>query len=133
MNYLTINRTPSLADWFFNDGFYGYSTARTHSPRADIYSDENTYYLDLELPGLEKKDVSVEVENGTLKIEGTYKEIEGKFLWFKKERPVGKTSAEYKLGNEIDPDSIKAKMDHGVLHLEFSKTAKALAKRIEIK
>ena len=133
MNYLTVNKPASLADWFFNDGFYGYEPAGFSSPKADIYSDEKKYYLDIELPGLEKKDVKVEVKNGVLKVEGTYKEREGKFLWFSKERTVGKTSASYRLGKEIDADSVDAKMDHGVLHIEFAKTPKAVAKFIEVK
>jgi HSP20 family protein len=133
MNYLAnYNRPATLADWFLNDGFYGFSAAPHFSPRADIYSDEKKYYLELELPGLEKKDVKVEVENQVLKIEGTYKETEGKFLWFKKERPTGKISAEYKLGREIDAGSIKARMEHGVLHLEFAKTPAAVARKIEV-
>ena len=133
MNYLTTTRPNTLADWFFNDGFYGYEPAGFSSPKADIYGDDKKYYLDLELPGLEKKDVKVEVENGVLKVEGTYKELEGKFLWFRKERAVGKTSASYKLGKEIDAGSINAKMENGVLHIEFSKTPKAVAKLIEVK
>ena len=133
MNNLTLYKPSTLADWLFDDGYYDFSPSRSYSPRADIYSDEKNYYLELELPGLEKKDVKAEVIEGVLNIEGTYKEREGKFLWFKKERPVGKFNASYRLGKEINAESIEAKMENGVLRIKFAKTPKAVPKAIEVK
>ncbi len=133
MNNLTLNRPATLADWLFNDGYYDFSPSNAFSPRSDLYSDDKSYHLELELPGLEKKDVKVEVKDGVLNIEGTYKEREGKFFWFKKERPIGKVSTSYRLGKEINAESIEAKMEHGVLRVTFAKTPQAVPKLIEVK
>ena len=122
------------------DGLGSYSLAEEGetllTPRVDIHEDEAEFTVEVDLPGVNKDDLKVEVENGNLIIEAQ-----------RKVKPMAETSkairiervarASYRrtfsLGDEIDGEAIKAELRDGVLHVSLPKREKALPKRIEVK
>lgn len=104
-------------------------------PRVDITEGEKNYLIRADVPGLDKKEISVTVDNGVLTIEGEKKQErktdEGCYYHF--ERSFGKFSRSFALSEDVDSEHIEAKMENGVLELSIPKTEKARPKAIEVK
>ncbi len=102
---------------------------------VDIYSDDDHIYLEAELPGLNKEDVTVSVENGTLTIEGrkTHETIENDHVHHLQERYFGSFSRNFTLPVGVDAKKVEATMKDGVLRVVLNKHGRAKPKRIEVK
>lgn len=105
----------------------------TFSPAVDIYEGDNGIVLKANLPGVAREDVSVNIENGLLKIEGKLKNssLEG-YRPILQEYREGSYSRSFRLSDEIDVEKIKADYKHGVLTLNLPKTEKAKTRQISI-
>ncbi len=121
------------------DGLGRYSLAEEGetllTPRVDIHEDDAQFTVEVDLPGVDKKDLKVEVENGTLIIEAERKTEEKENR--KAIRIERVARARYRrtftLGDEINGDDIKAELRNGVLVVTLPKREKALPKRIEVR
>ncbi len=107
-------------------------------PDINLSENENEYVVTAELPGMDEKDVNVELKNGGLTIKGEKKsESEAKKQngYIYSERTYGSFYRQIPLPEEIDPDSVEAKFKNGVLTITLPKTEKAKAgrKKIDIK
>lgn len=106
-------------DDFFRPVFYD---DRADSMRTDIKETEGGYQLDIEMPGFDKKDIKIALENGYLTVtaEKSEKEEEnGKYL--RKERSVS-CSRSYYVGEDIERENVKAKYENGMLTLAIPKS-----------
>src|SRR6201984_1876284 len=94
-------------------------------PPVDIYEDEHSITLKVELPGVDPKDVDVRVENNTLTLKGERKfEKEEKEENFHRiERRYGSFVRSFTLPASVETESIDAKYENGVLKLELKKKA----------
>jgi HSP20 family protein len=103
-------------------------------PPVDVYEDEHHLTLKAELPGIDPKDVDVRVENNILTIRGERKfEKEEKEENFHRiERRYGTFTRSFTLPNTVNPDSVKADYENGVLKIEFEKRAEAKPKQIQV-
>lgn len=115
----SVNRQLSCGNW----------------PNVDIEESEATYTIKADLPGMEKNDVAITVENGSLKIEGEKKteQKREKGRYYHLERSYGKFSRSFALPEGVDAELITASMNHGVLELTIPKTEKAKPRSIEVK
>jgi HSP20 family protein len=107
---------------------------RYYVPNADIYETDETLTLVMEVPGVEKKDVSVQLENDVLRIEGRidfskYEGLEPVYA----EYNIGHYARAFTLSDKIDQDGISADLADGVLTLTLKKAKSALPRRIEIR
>ena len=105
------------------------------SPRVDIAETEKEFSIELEIPGVEKEDVKVAVENGMLSIAGERKqekEEEGK-KFHRLERYYGSFQRSFTLPENVDKSNIKATFKDGLLNLEIPKIEAAQSKTLEIK
>ncbi len=107
------------------------------APRVDVHEKARKYVIDAELPGVDKDDVKVTLENGVLTFEAsmedeTSKEEDGRVV--RRERRFGRFSRSFYLGEDIQQADIKAKFKNGVLKLEIRKVEPKVPekKRIEI-
>ena len=98
--------------------------------KSDIKETETSYIVETELPGFEKKDINVEVEDGILTISAeTAKATEEKSeKYIRKERYSGKYTRSFTFEG-IDNDGVKAKYDKGVLIVELPKAQKNVVKK----
>ncbi len=104
-------------------------------PKIDLVEDDTCYTLKADLPGMEKSDFSVTVENGVLSIEGEKKDVQKdqKGKYYHLECSYGKFKRSFSLPDEVNTDSIEAKLENGVLELKLPKNESAKPKVIEIK
>ncbi len=105
------------------------------SPRTEILEGDKDYIIRLDMPGVNKDDLSIEVEDQvlTIKAQREFKAEEG-YRHLRTEH-AGKVSYErsFNLGRQIDTDNIKAELRDGVLTLRLPKTGQAVARRIEVR
>ena len=104
------------------------------SPHIDIHEDENQYVFRAELPGMDKKDVNVEIENDQLIISGekVYKQEYKDENCHRVESSSGKFYRSFRLPKSVDQDKIKAVMEKGVLELKVPKAEDKKRKSIPV-
>ena len=110
------------------------TTAGAFVPPVDIYEDEHSVQLKLEVPGTEEKDLDVKVENNTLTVAGERKfEKEEKEENFRRvERRYGSFTRSFTLPNTVSTEDINASYDNGVLTIKLAKRAEAKPKQIKV-
>ena len=107
--------------------------ARYYVPNTDIYETPDALTLVMEVPGVEKKDISVELENDRLRVEARidfskYEGIEPVHT----EYNVGHYARAFTLSSKIDQENISAQVEDGVLTLTLPKVKEAQPRRITI-
>ena len=127
------------ADDFVERFFYGWPTYEKDSdvtwiPRVDVNESDKEITIEAELPGIDKKDVTVEVRDNTLTISGerTSETKTEKENCCVTERHYGKFERSFSLTDTVDANNIAAKYKDGVLTLTLPKTEKAIPKEIAV-
>ena len=107
---------------------------RYYVPNTDIYETDETLTLVMEVPGVEKKDVTVQLENDVLRVEGRidFSKYDGMEPVYA-EYNIGHYARAFTLSDKIDQDGISADLADGVLTLTLKKAKAALPRRIEIR
>lgn len=106
----------------FRDPFFTRNESKVM--KTDIIEHEAEYQILVDLPGYEKEDIKIEVENGYLTIHATSKieneeKKEGNFV--RKERYFGDCSRSFYVGEEVEAEEIKASFKNGTLTLAIPK------------
>jgi len=106
----------------------------TWNPLVDIYDKEKAVVIKAELPGVEKKDISIDVSDRvlTLKGERSYDREVKEERDCRRERTFGEFHRSFKLPAEIDPDKIKADYKDGILRIEIPKPEEQKPKHIAV-
>ena len=105
------------------------SNSRNDFMKCDIVEKDDKYQLSMEMPGIKKENIHMELKNGYLKIGATTtenkedKDSQGKVL--RKERFSGSYSRSFYVGNNISQEDIKASFDNGELTILIPKNAPA--------
>ncbi|MBD3798262.1 MAG: Hsp20/alpha crystallin family protein, partial [Campylobacterales bacterium] len=88
-----------------------------------------------DLPGVDKKDINVDIKDGVLTISGErkFKEEVNEKDFYKMESFYGKFQRSFSLPDDIDNDKIDANTENGVLNVFIPKSAPKESKKIEIK
>jgi HSP20 family protein len=109
-------------------------TAAGFVPPVDIYEDENKLMLKVEIPGMRQEDLDVRMENNTLTVKGerSFQTEEKEENFHRVERRYGTFYRAFTVPNTIDPESIKAEYDAGVLHLELQKRPENKPNQIKV-
>jgi HSP20 family protein len=110
-------------------------TVAEWAPLVDIAEDDKEYLIKVELPEVQKDDVKVTVESGTLTISGERKaEKEEKGRKFHRvERFYGRFERSFTIPDDAEADNVKAEFKDGVLRVHLAKSEKARPKQIEVK
>lgn len=120
-------------DGFFN--CYGTSQCKgAFSPEADIQESQEAYLVTLEIPGVQKEDVSIALKEDILSIKGEKKksETEEKVTTLSSERRYGAFEKQFTVPRAIQADAIKADYANGILNLRIPKAEEAKPKQISI-
>ena len=109
-------------------------TTTSFAPPVDIYEDEHTITLKLEVPGIDEKDIDVRLEGNTLTVHGERKiEKEEKEENFRRiERQYGSFTRSFTLPSSVDPGQVSAYYDKGVLKINLAKKAESKPKQIRV-
>ena len=112
-----------LFDEMFNDPFF--FLFENKLMKTDIKEKGDKYLLEVDLPGYEKEDIKIEIEDGYLTVHANMNknidesDKDSKFVH--KERYVGECSRSFYVGEDISEEDIKAKFKNGTLKLELPK------------
>lgn len=112
----------SWSDQFFNMMRTGEN--HFHMPATDIHETDSAYEVTAELPGINKEDIKISLDNGVLTIEAETthqeeKKEKGRLL--RSERRTGKYLRRFALGPGIADDGVEASFKDGVLRLSVPK------------
>lgn len=106
----------------------------TWAPSADISEDENEYHIHMDIPGMEKNDIKINVQDGRITITGERKteEKEEKKDFVRKERYHGSFYRSFTLPGKLKEDAIQASFKNGVLQLVVPKAEEVKPKMVKV-
>ena len=109
-------------------------TTTSFAPPVDIYEDEHTITLQMEVPGIDEKDIDVRLDDNTLTVHGERKmEKEQKEENFRRiERQYGSFTRSFTLPSSVDRGQVSADYEKGVLKIRLVKKAEAKPKQIKV-
>lgn len=107
--------------------------ARFYVPQTDIFEDDNALTVIMEMPGVDRDNVSVDLENNQLQVEGRigaklYDDMEPLYT----EYNIGHYRRGFTLSSKIDRSKISADMNDGVLKILLPKIDQAKPRRIAV-
>ena len=97
-----------------------------------IWEDDKDVYVEIDVPGFTREDLNVDIHKGRLTIKGKRKTATGSAVPRYQERQFGEFERSVMLDEWVDPNSVDATLQDGVLRLQFAKKAEAHHQRIEI-
>lgn len=135
-----VNRNFSdLLEELFNDNWSRPLQRDGFNPAVDIVEHDTNYELHVNLPGMSKDDIQIQLEDNRLVISGERKyQIEDKSeegakpRYHRIESGYGSFKRSFTLSNEIQRDNIQAKFENGVLVVTLNKTDEGTSKSISI-
>jgi len=134
---LVPRRNFDLFDDFFDDNFF--NKKEKNLMKTDIKETKDKYTIEMDLPGFEKENIKLELNNGYLKITGKQEnkidEEEEKYVH--KERFYGECTRSFFVGDNIKEEDIDAEFKNGILKIDIPKKEEQKEipeqKQIEIK
>ena len=129
--------SENLFDDFFNDNFGMFPVWNERNPlygkrtknlmKTDVRETEDSYELDIDLPGFKKDEITVDLKDGCLTISAAKgldkdeKDKEGRYI--RQERYAGACSRSFYVG-DVKPEDVSAKYEDGILRLTLPKQGK---------
>jgi HSP20 family protein len=102
------------------------------TPFADVIETDDAYMVEVEVPGIKRDDVSVEVSGNELVVSGEFKERQREGVMRHRTRRMGRFEYRTTLPTNVDADKITADLSEGVLTVCLPKSAAAKPRRIAI-
>jgi HSP20 family protein len=102
-------------------------------PAADLEETDDAYVLELDLPGVDKKDVNIELRDNEVRITGEVKEKERTGLLRRQTRRVGQFEYTITVPGDIDAEKVEAGLHDGVLTVRLPKAAASQPRQIQVK
>lgn len=125
-NY-TLNNTDSFLDRLLSDSMYNDNSYISNGDYNYSYDDDN-YYIELALPGLDKKDININIVENYLCLSHESKEKDNSFFWVKS------FNKRIKLPSNINLENISAQLKNGILSIIIERIKKeSTIKKITIK
>ena len=130
---LTANR---MLDTFFYPSTHRKTTGTVcgWSPVVDVYKEKDHLVITAELPGVDKKDISVNVEGRVLTLKGnrtTEKEVKEEH-YYRRERCSGGFERTFTLPTDVNAEKIEANFKDGLLEIRIPKAEELKTKKITI-
>ena len=127
-------RFSDIMDEFFNDAVANRQSG--FAPSINISESEKQFMIDVEIPGMDKKDINVNLENSRLTVSGerSFENEEKNGTKFHRvERHYGSFSRSFQLPESVDEKTINATYKNGVLNITLDKSKEKVKKQIDIK
>ena len=123
----------SIFDQFFGRGSDD-DTSAVWAPRTDLSETDDAFRIRLDVPGMTKDDIAINLQNNTLTVSGersSERQEDGE-EYVRVERAFGTFHRTFTLPDAVDPDRVEATYDEGVLTINVPKTEKSTRRQIEI-
>ena len=124
------NLFDDLMDFPFENSFWGeknplYGKHAKNMMKTDVRENENTYELDVDLPGFKKEEINAKLENGYLTITADKSlekdKTDNKGRYIRQERYSGSMARSFYVGDSVKETDIHAKFEDGILKLSIPK------------
>ncbi|MFD0546387.1 Hsp20/alpha crystallin family protein [Streptomyces mexicanus] len=102
------------------------------SPLADLSETDDAYLVEVEVPGVKREDLDIEMTERELTITGEFKERERTGMLRRSTRRRGRFEYRAALPGDISPENVEATLDNGVLTVKVPKAEATKSRRIEI-
>lgn len=128
------DRFASLFENFAETSGKEQLAAGSFVPAVDIYEDEHSLVLKLEVPGMNDEDLHVSLENSTLSVTGErkFQKEEKEENFHRIERRYGSFNRTFRLPNTVDTENVDASYDKGILKIALAKRAEAKPRQIKV-
>ncbi len=120
------DRVNSLWEANLNGGLHGWA------PLADVEETDDAYVVEIDLPGVKRDDIDIQLTDRQLTVSGEIKEKERVGILRRRTRRVGQFHYSVTLPADIDGDKVSAHLDDGVLTVRVPKPEQAKPRRIQI-
>lgn len=121
--------------FFFDDFFDDFVPAfKDNNMKCDIYEKGDKYYIEMDIPGYNKEDIDIDIDNNYITVTASKEneEADEDKNYIRKERSYSKMSRSFYVGDASEED-IKAEFKNGILKIEVPKQEKVeTKKKIEI-
>jgi HSP20 family protein len=103
-------------------------------PPVDVYEDENSIQVRMEVPGIDEKDIDIRLENNVLTVRGErkFEKEEKEENFHRLERRYGTFTRSFTLPSTVDSEDVLADYEKGVLKIRLPKRAEAKPKQIKV-
>ena len=103
-------------------------------PAVDIYEGKDELVAQVDLPGVEEKDIDIRVENNTLTIRGErkFEKNVNEENYLRVERAYGSFTRTFSLPNTVNAEAIRAEYNQGVLKVHMPKREESKPKQVKI-
>ncbi len=134
VNSLQHRLNSMLQDFNRNQSDDQSLTMGSFVPAVDVYEDEHKVSLKLEAPGIQPDAFDIQIENNTLTVRGERKfdREEKEENFHRIERRYGSFVRSFTLPATVDPNSVKASYENGVLRIDLAKRAEAKPRQIKV-
>ena len=104
------------------------------NPTVDLYEKDDNFVIKAELPGVDKKDITIDLKDRVLTLSGerSYENEVKEENYYRRERSYGKFQRAFTLPADVDSDKIKAEFKDGVLQVEVPKPEEQKPKQVTI-
>jgi HSP20 family protein len=102
-------------------------------PATDVEETDDSYILELEVPGARKDDINIELRDNDVRVTGEVKQREHTGTLRREARRVGRFEYVVALPGEVDADKVEASLHDGVLTIRLSKAAASHPRQIKVK
>jgi HSP20 family protein len=125
---MTQELGEQLGRWRDQLGSFG----ETFTPLADVEEADDAYTVEVELPGVKKSDISIELAGRRVTIAGERHEKERRGVLRRRTRKVGQFRYEVVLPGDFDESQVTASLKEGVLTVRLPKSARERPRRITV-
>ena len=124
-----------IFDSMFTHDLPQFSSTNSWTPAIDVNETETEFFLSADMPGLDKKDVSIDIHDGVITIKGESAIDNEKSTddYRIRERQLGSFNRSFRLPDNVNEDKVAAKVKNGVLTVTLPKTKEIIPDGRQIK
>ncbi|HEY3197016.1 MAG TPA: Hsp20/alpha crystallin family protein [Nitrospirales bacterium] len=129
-----LSYAPFDVDKFLDDALQATNNHKLWNPPCNTYEDEQGFWVQAAVPGLDRKDINIVFEDGVLTVKGEAKEDEKPLnrTYFAREIGWGDFSRSFRLPNNVDPTKVSASYKEGLLTVQIPKREEAKPRQIVV-
>jgi HSP20 family protein len=121
-----------MLDRFFTEGNGEEGWGAVRLPRTNVRETDDAFVFTMEMPGLTRENVEVNIEGDTLVVKGEKSEKHEEKGLIRREYRAARFERSFTVGHGIDRDKVKAKMEDGILTVSLPKTPEKIGRKIEV-